>query len=237
MPTLDERVARLKLLFAEADRHAEAWLKTACAIGEQLQAARNEVAEGGWRQWLSTNFDRSVDTANMYMRIARYSQVLPSGVQSLEGALALLAGLPRANHSKMPTAGRFVSIYPAELRQEAVRLHAKGATIRAIADRLEVPRATVGNWLNPERQRRANRRAKRRLNAARKALQREQRDQAARKLGGSISKSWALVHQLSRELERAGQQDEDLERRKALTAAYRALIRVEEQIAAALGKA
>lgn len=75
-----------------AEEAANALAKTvehAMRCGRALNAAKSRMEHGNWLPWLKTNFDRSVDTAALWMKLAANSE----RVRNLEEAPSIRAAL------------------------------------------------------------------------------------------------------------------------------------------------
>lgn len=73
-------------------------LKHAVRCGALLEEQKATVNHGGWQRWLEENFDGSVRTAQVYMRLSRNREAVEEAAQaqssahlSIDGALRALA--------------------------------------------------------------------------------------------------------------------------------------------------
>jgi hypothetical protein len=73
----------------EATKAANKAVEYAIRCGRALIAAKSQVEHGGWLPWLRTNFDRSPDTAGLWMKLAANSE----RVRNLEEAPSIRAAL------------------------------------------------------------------------------------------------------------------------------------------------
>jgi transposase len=195
--------------------------------GEALLAARAQVERRHWHRWLDQNFEATTTTANLYCRIAAYRDQLPPDVTSATDAKVLLRGLPAVAGD--PHA------YGDELRNEALRLRRQGRSLNEIAQTLDVGKATVHWWVNPERRKAQARRSR----AARKALQRLEGEtevrRAAKRAGGAIAETYAAAERMQDLIGQAHVQATDPEARRALSEAGVHYRRMRDLIVRALG--
>jgi hypothetical protein len=89
--TLDVLAAEIR----ELERHQ---MLGVFNIGDLLVEAREQCGDGDWYPWLAENFDRSVDTAENYMRAAR----LPRTVRDLRLATRTFYALTRVDVGLLP---------------------------------------------------------------------------------------------------------------------------------------
>lgn len=219
-PTLHELAAVVNREYELAFQAARTSLEHAIRCGEALSEARIQVPEGQWSAWLTENFNGASSTANKMMRLALYQHQLPEGV-GVDGAHAMLQGLQRTN-------GMIVEAEPSTKRA-AVRLYNRGGmTLEQVADQFGVCASTVHNWVKRDER-------LRRDEAARKALERQERDRAVRKIGGAVAESYSLLRKTAQALDRAAEEATDREVRAALNSAMAKLHEAEDEIVKALG--
>jgi hypothetical protein len=77
-----------------ADDHYENMVRYAISAGEKLIEAKKLVNHGEWLPWLKANFSKSVDTAGIYMKLARNSEPIRN-LKTVSDALAYL-GPPKS---------------------------------------------------------------------------------------------------------------------------------------------
>lgn len=102
-------------LASEANKHHHECCRSMCAAikhahfaGQMLCSAKDRVGHGNFTEWLEENFDGSVETARVYMRVARNWQRLEPEVNrprdlSLKRALDILTVKPSDGDSVEPT--------------------------------------------------------------------------------------------------------------------------------------
>jgi hypothetical protein len=79
-------------------------LHAAKQAGELLRIAKNRLAHGDWERWLETNFEGTIRTAQVYMKIAKHwGTVLEAEARrhpdlSIAGALEMLRTAPAKLH-------------------------------------------------------------------------------------------------------------------------------------------
>lgn len=210
----------------------------AIAVGEALAAAKRIVPWGEWAHWIDDCFEGSRVWADHYIRIAHYSDELRGlGVETIAEAERFVRGLPAVTIRKtLGLSGpRGAS---REVLEEAQRLRDSGASGPEIAALLGCSSTTVYKWLNPafhDRQRLASKHRKAKLAEEAKRTQRTQRDEAARKIGGSVAESYSQIRKTLQALDRAHADQTDREIRAALGAATAKLHSAEDEIVRALG--
>lgn len=177
-------------------------LRHAISAGEALLEAQTRVEPGLWTDWVHQHVTFDYTTCVKYMRFARYKdQLIAAGNVSTATAMTVLRGMP-ALVAPYEASRRFSP----EVRDEARRMHAQGATHTEIIDLLGISGTTVRRYVDPEydrKNREASRRAKARRVAARRALKKAEEAAAAKKVGGSIAEAYALVRRCAGELDSA----------------------------------
>lgn len=205
--TLGELAATAEREHALVMQAGQSMVLHAIAAGEALLAAREQVPLGEWEAWVKANSGLGVGNANIYMRIARHQErVRESGVLSINAARRLLRKTEREQ------------THP-ELAAEAKRLKGEGVPQSEIADIIGVSREQVTYWVNPAsyRKRLASvQKAKRRRAQQRKALERQERDAAMRKAGGSVAESYSHLRRALQALERAIEQEDNKDARREM---------------------
>jgi transposase len=204
---------------------ASTFLTHAINVGQALIAARNQIPQGGWESWLRKRWDGgSLKTARAYIRIARHHGQLPEGeATSIKAALRLLEGAPGPQDSTDPAK-----------REAVIRLRRSGASIREVAERLEIPKTTVGNWSNPAAVRRRREEDKRVRAAVRAERQARELKRAVRKAGAALSEAYAMAERMQGVLAQAIAEAESVEARRALEEATRLHHRTRDEIVRAL---
>lgn len=204
--------------------------------GEALMEAKSRHdGNSNWTEWLDKNVGFRRATAQTYMRWAFYKdeitqlQDVPVTTHNLRQLLRGLPMVPRTTDRRT---------VPDEDRQEIKELVTEGVSAMEVARRFDVHHSTVRRITDPDYDRKAKEKLKRKRDrqaAAKKALDRQERDAAAKRAGGDVAKSYSLVRQLASALD-AAMSDADTGRddlRMALTYAHRA----EDHISAAIRKA
>ena len=232
--TLDELAARANAEHELVVKAGEAMIEHAIRAGEALLEAQAQLPWGQWEPWLDEHFNQSRVNAAIYMRIARYRDfVIESGITSIRSARRLLSEHCDSEAQEPPR-------HPQHLRLEveACRLHKSGMPKKHIAELLDVRPEQVTYWTNPAAYRKrieGNRRRKRRAQEARRALERQRRDAAVKKIGGSAAEMYSLIRKALQEGETAEAQVEGRDHRLAMREAISALHKAEDEIVIALG--
>jgi transposase-like protein len=227
-PDDDEHRPSLAELAAIANREGELAVRAmrdtlnhAIACGEALLAAKAQISDGGWTEWLAANFQGSSTTAHRFMRVATYRDQIPQGVDGLMKADELLRGLPRAN-------GRVWGTNP-HIVAEAVRLYRAGdITLAEIAERYKVALSTAHRWVHREIRAEYDK-------AAAQTLLQQRREHAARRHGGSVYKSYSLIRKTAQEIGRAVDETSNQELRKALQSALVSIYEAEDAVVFGMG--
>src|SRR3954471_2482906 len=71
---LDDLVQQIQTEIALAEQAQRAGLQHAIRAGELLIEAKGRMGHGEWLPWLDRYFSQSIDTAGVYMRLARNSE-------------------------------------------------------------------------------------------------------------------------------------------------------------------
>lgn len=226
--SLDELAEVINREHRHVARVVAAGVEHAICAGEALIEAREQVPAGQWYQWIADNTEIVPVTARMYVRIARYRNiVLPAQPRSIADAYRLVRGQ-----------GQIASSVKEELRAEAKRLATEGVPYRQIAAQIGVSDSTVGTWCNPSRRRDKRQRErdkKRATRAAFRALRRERRDKAVRDRGGSVASAYSLIRKTLQEVERAKNDETNKEARRSLSTAMTHLYGAEDMVVKAVG--
>jgi hypothetical protein len=211
-------------------------LTHAILCGEALLAAQERVPVGEWVKWLEERFIAGKGTAQEYMRVATFRETLKShGIKSLYSAVGFLTTkqLVRSPNRRS---------YPAAVRELVVGLCADGASIVDAAQLADVPVATARRWLDPayaQRQRESSSRAARRRVLARRALRRQERQEAIEralvKEGEAFNEAYTLVTRLDGLLGQARKEAESGEKRIAINEAHALRDKMMDALVRALG--
>lgn len=218
----------------EAFEKLSSGLLHAIAAGEALTAAKRQVPDGEWMEWVADNIDYSIGTCGTYMRLFEYRDHLTGSSERLTAKTAAkyLVGLP-----KMQNFGNLKVKLTPEAKAEIARLHGQGLTLHAISELTGFSWATVKKQVDPEYRKQcmdANRRYRQRVRAAKRALEQKERDRAARKAGGSVSSAYSLVRRALAEIDSAITEAGSPEMRSGLQAAMAAMHKAEDAIVASL---
>jgi hypothetical protein len=196
----------------------------AMAAGDALLAAKRLMPHGQWGPWLVERFpDKHPKTLRFYMRLAKYrDQVEAANPPTIAAAHQLLAG-------------EAVRPYEDAAKAEARRMRREdGATYVQISAMLGVSYESVREWCDPRRAESRRRRRNAETRAARRALHRSRREQAARSAGGAIAEAYASLRRTLQAVEAAGQQEGDREAKAALVLAQQRLYAAEDLISKAV---
>jgi transposase len=231
-PTLEQLSAEIRQGHAAVQSAVAETLTHALSVGDALLRAKARIERGRFVPWIEEECGLVYNTANGYMRLARYRDALPLGLPKHE-ALEYIRGLPSTDGRKL------VASHPEAVKQEARRRRREGQRYRDIASALGVSDATIFRWckekeykkgaIDRARQRRAfeelGRQEAKRKDVARRAKER----------GGSVAKAYSLVRQLAQELDRAISTEEDLEVKTWLKASLRETYAAERYVGRSLG--
>lgn len=237
-PSLDELASTARYEHEQTFAAVSSALTHALRCGEALVEARERLRAGcgDWAAWVAST-GISIGAAQNYRRLALSRAVVLSDdcPRTISGALAHLRQLgqpaigPTGGHNRTPLLEDDI----AAMR----RLREAGTSYERLGEQFGVSRAVVQQRLDPEFQRRsseATKRHRRRARAAKKALEREQRDQAVKRAGGKPAKAYSLLRQCASELDRAAGEAEDEETRLALSSALRHVHKAEDEVVRAL---
>jgi hypothetical protein len=102
VPSLEELAATANRYIAEAEQAMQSGAESARQAGLALLAAKAQLKHGQWLPWLAKHFNRSADTAQVCMRLAKTenSRYLESA-QSVDSALKAIRG-PRPKRQPQP---------------------------------------------------------------------------------------------------------------------------------------
>lgn len=217
-----------------ATRKGREAVEHAIRVGEALLAVKKKLGtEQTWTSWRTEHFPTSM--YQIYMRLAAYQGHLrEQEPTTLPAALRLLRGLPPFDVAEGER-GRFHS---PEMATEAQELRDRGLLQREIGEVLGVSQNTVSRLLNPDLRQKHNRqnaKARRRARLAREALRQQERDRAARRLGGSVAKCYSMILKTAEAAEQARVDSENPEVKSAMSAAQAKLYSARDEIVRALG--
>lgn len=231
--TLDELAAVVNEEHDLALLAVKTTLRHVIRAGEALLAAKERVAPGGWYAWISGNTHLAETTVQTYMRLATYQAILPSHIETIEGARRFVLGLPKTTTQP---------VYPEEVKREARRLRKEGLSYPAIGEIVGAVPNTVRFWCDPRYQKQLRDRSKavtRQRREANKALeekrQAEGRAKAARKAGGALAESYSALRIAMQALDRAIEETPDRDMKATLRSALGHANKVEAKIVEALG--
>lgn len=167
----------------------QSMVEHAIHAGEALLEAKSLIPRGQWSEWLATNIPLSASVPNVYMRIAKYVEVVRAGnPPTIKAARRMLIGLDE------PGKLHFASDEEREIiKRDAQPLRAQGMSYKQIGIELGVPAHWVNQLLSPAAQKRRLALAKRRSVAARGALAREERRKAVARAGGKLEEAYSLI--------------------------------------------
>lgn len=229
--SLDQLAATIRDGHAEVKRQLQRTLAQALEVGDALLRAKELIPEGRWTEWLEAQCDLTTSVGGYYMRLAFYRDALPNGLTQVE-AVEYLRGFP-------PISGRAVHVvsHPQDVKAEAIRRRKEGQRYQEISDALGIRIGTIQRWCKPKKDKtKLRREAQTRRKKAKREEIRRITEREARKIGGSVAKSYSLLRLLAQELDRASASDElELEARKELRQALAQANRVEAHICRALG--
>lgn len=221
-----------------AEQAGVTMLDHAIRAGEALLAARERSPAGEWSNWVADNIDAALVTVQLYMRLARYRDVietLPDPPTSIKRAKFLLIGLPTTT----PDNGQEIPAGPAN---EARRLRDEGLTYKAIGELFGVSYQTIRRWIDPDvlmRSKESSRRSSKKRHEAAKALRQkelaEAAKKAARKAGADAADAYAMAERLQDVLGRAHRNTDDREAREAWARAGEHYRKMRDEIVRALG--
>lgn len=240
-PTLARLAAIANREHLKVQSAAQEALAHSILAGEALLAARDRVPPGQWIVWVEENVTTiAYKTVMTYAYLAANKGLLehmPESTNSQNRALSYLRGLDVEKDSRMHGAWRAL---PEEIKEEARRLSEEGVNPGRIGKLLGVSRHSIIRWLSPEefaqKDRKRQRQRRARTRAAARASREGEFEKAARRVGGPTYEAYSLTRKLAQQLERAHDQAESPEARRALSSALSALhSKVEDAIKVAVG--
>lgn len=216
-------------------------LDHAIRAGDALLQARVQCDDGGWLDWLNANFAGGVPTAQSYMRIANYADIVKAaGIDTITDARAYLRGLSGPHEAQRGRHKKFSE----EIVAEARRLRESGVVYAEIGRLLGVSPSTVRAWCDPslgEKWRRQvtehQRRRRARLKEEREREHEKEVRRAARRAGHAIAEAYALAERMQDVIGRAHSEASDHEARAALSRAGEHYRKMRDEVVRALGVA
>lgn len=208
--------------------HAVGMVMHGVRAGEALATVRDRLPYGSWMAWLAENFHATPHTAREYIRFAQHQELLKEhGITKYVEALRLVRSVAAE--------GKPTPDERARQRLEAVELYKAGGTSLAkVGELYGVDGTTIRRWVNPDYAEAVARREAKREKEARKALQQQRRDRAARKVGGDLGKTYALIRQALQTADRQREESTSRDKRVALRGCLTALHEAEDQISRAI---
>lgn len=196
--------------------------------GEALRAVRDRLPYGSWMAWLAENFHATPHTAREYIRFAQHQDLLNEhGITKYVDALQLVRSVAAEGRPSLDERVR--------QRSEAVALYkAGGISLAKVGELYGVDGTTIRRWVNPNYAEAIARREAKRAKEARRALQQQRRDRAARKVGGDLGKTYSLIRQALQTTERQREEAASRDKRMALRGCLTALHEAEDQISRAI---
>lgn len=204
-------------------------LRYGVRCGQALLAAKAKVPSGEWTDWVATKTQFTEPLAQKYVRWGYYADEIlkadrPLSTWTVVEYLRGLPAVPRHPHH---------SARPPETIAEVLRLHKLGLTPRAIAELVDMSESSVRYHVQPAKKAHKaamQKRRRREISAAKKALERQRQDADIKKLGGSAAKAYEYVRKLASELDAALSGSPSPEQRETLRAALTAAHKCEDAI-------
>lgn len=211
----------------------------AFAAGDALNRAFALVPEGEWAGWFAANFKGSDHMGRLYRRMSTYRDELrANNITTVNASRRFLAEAQL--HLQISTVGhrnlRLVTPLSKGQIDEIRALRKNGLSHRKIAHILGISKSCVGANLDPlnkQKRRRHEIASNRRKAIARRAIKKMDTASQARRIGGPVSKSFAVVRQLTAVLDQAIAESSG-ERAQALSEALHAAYRAEDAISRAI---
>lgn len=209
----------------------------AIRAGEALSKAKRLCPTGEWKRWCEANFVATYGTAHGYVRVFDHKDKIRAELvePTLGEALRHVRGLPPAQDLR---GANLRGSDKDERKARAREMRDAGCSYQEIADHFGVGRDTVRRWIDRAARESLNaglRRRAARQRAARKALARQERDAAMRRIKGPVSEAYALIRRTAQALDQARGSADDPELRAALNSALTRLHSSEDEIVRALG--
>ncbi len=223
-PSIEVLAERIRANYTIAEASAAKMVEAMIAVGRDLMEARALVPEGKLNEWAKTEVGMHPKTVRTYIRFATHADLLrehqPNGTLEARKLLTQM-GVPQINSADV-------------LRQEAIRLKKEGLTQKEIAERLQVSRPRVSQYLNADKHKARDTARQRERQAAAKARARELQAKAVTKAGNkNAAEAYSLTRKALQELDRAFASTPE-NKHKYLRHAMEALYRAEDNIALAV---
>lgn len=237
--TLGELAEDINQRYVWALDAANTWTQNAIVIGEELEAARRQVAVGSWCRWVEDNIQFSRSEVNRFIRLWEYRDVvLSSGASTVMEAAVAVRGLPR---TRPQIGGRYPIKLTPERRKRVLEGRKEGLTWQEIGREFGSTGQVVRLWVDQEykrawRGRQAEREKVKRqqTRAAKDAIERAERDDLAKRAGGNISSAYAEVRKALQHLDLCIRDATETDVREALRQALSHAHKSEDAIVAAL---
>lgn len=183
--------------FRETLKAVRTSLDLAIEVGEKLDEIAVALPKGGFRAWAQDHFEGGFSTAYHWREIGRNSsEIRGRGIITIREATAVLAELgPRA--------------FTQSLRDrdaEMVRMIAAGISVEEVGAHFNVTTNVVKMATTPgarAKSRATSARAAAKRKRQRLALERQERDRAARRAGGDLSDLYSRIRRLAEDVDSA----------------------------------
>ena len=230
--SLSDLTERIQIEHRLVQESLQSGLVHAIRAGDALIEAKSVVPQGDWLVWLTKNVDVSESAAQIYMRLSKYQEQLPSDV-GVTQARFFLRGLPKA-------AG--FTGYSDDIKAEARKLRAtSNMSYVTIAEMLDVSHSIVAIWCDKDyAQRHAM--GKRRHAIQRKRERRalfliekeSRRRNAAKAAGGAIHDAYSHLRLSAEALDKAIDEAKNHDVASSLRDARNRIYAAEDRISQAL---
>lgn len=194
----------------------------AIAAGQALLDARDQLSHGDWHKWLGENWDRSLNRAQSYMRVARHRALVEADQPpTIRAAMQMLVGT---------TDNRIDPL----MKAEAQRLRDAGRTWDEIASELGRSVSAIRRYIDPRAAGHAARSAAKRSKAAQREARQEERSAQVNRAGNPrISHVYSLVRKSQDVLREAADEERNTQSRQLIRSALSSLVNVEDKLVAA----
>lgn len=218
-----------------AEAGLRSFAENARAAGLALLPVWESLHPSEWDGWIASNCEFSITAAKLYVRSAFYqNEVQESGAQTQRDVMAAVRGLP-------PLRFKPLKQLPELVVKSIERRKSSGESWRSIGLTLGMRgyevRALVDPKYGAEKRKKDRAKSKRwemRQATQKKALERQERAEQARKAGGDIAKAYGSVRRLLLELDDAINQAGSVEAKQRFHEARSAAHKCEDAIAAGL---
>ena len=221
---------------AEASEKMSAGLVHALAAGAALWEAREAVPAEDWTAWLEEHIEYAVVTATAFVRLHYYRDQIEAhdGHLNIITAREFLNGLPSLvdgrNRGGVPA-------IPVEVVEQIRKVRAEGHTFTRVAEIVGVSRGAVQKHCDPDWNRKAaerNRKRREEKRALELEERRRQRDELAARSGDHPSAAYASIRKAAASLQRAIDGCQDPAQRKELRNALGATHKAEDALVASM---